>query len=79
MPQLGLEVPTSEVDKLFNEWDKDGGGALSLKELTKILNQAKVASRGPNSPPPPAVQTGAKNVMAAMKLAKIAAAPASAS
>ena len=69
MPQLGLDVPVSEVDKLFNEWDKDGGGALSLKELTKILNRARVAGGAP-SPPAPSVGGGAKAAMAAIKLQK---------
>ena len=25
------------IDELFSEWDKDGGGALNLQELQKIL------------------------------------------
>ena len=32
MPKLGLDAPTEEIDKLFNEWDKGGDGALTLKE-----------------------------------------------
>lgn len=26
-----------EIDKLFSEWDADGGGSLTLRELQKIL------------------------------------------
>ena len=37
VPALGLEVPTFDVDELFNTWDKDGGGSLAYKELKRIL------------------------------------------
>ena len=33
MPMLGLEVPKKEIDALFDSWDPDGSGSLTLKEL----------------------------------------------
>ena len=39
MPLLGLEVPTVEVDKLFDAWDPDKSGSLELSELNKILRR----------------------------------------
>ena len=38
MTMLGLEVPKKEIDSLFSEWDKDGGGAINFGELKKILS-----------------------------------------
>ena len=37
MPLLGLDVPRSEMDALFDSWDADGSGSLELKELNKRL------------------------------------------
>ena len=37
MPALGLDVPKRDIDKLFDEWDSDGGGSIDFKELQKIL------------------------------------------
>ena len=44
MPALGLEVPKKAIDELFDEWDKDGGGALDFKELGKILRKSPAAT-----------------------------------
>ena len=30
-------MPKEAIDELFDQWDKDGGGALSYPELNKIL------------------------------------------
>jgi hypothetical protein len=38
MPALGLDVPKRDIDALFSEWDRDGGGALEFGELKKILS-----------------------------------------
>ena len=35
---LGIKMPTSEVDALFDAFDADGLGILSFKELTKLLH-----------------------------------------
>ena len=40
MSALGLEVPKASIDEIFTGWDKDGGGQISLHELTGILRQA---------------------------------------
>ena len=34
---LGLEVPTRDVDALFDSWDPDGSGSLEMSELQKQL------------------------------------------
>ena len=39
MPLLGLDVPTSEVDRLFDEFDKDGGGEIGMGEMNKLLRR----------------------------------------
>ena len=44
----GVQVPKVEVDKLFDEWDKDGGGSLNFKELQKVLTQARTEPPTPN-------------------------------
>ena len=41
---LGLDVAVAEVDTLFDEWDRDGGGVLDFKELDKILRQKPAAA-----------------------------------
>ena len=41
IPALGLSVPKKDIDALFNEWDKDGGGAIAYKELSKILKATR--------------------------------------
>ena len=43
MPALGLDVPKADIDKLFTEWDSDGGGCIGYKELSKILKAKPVA------------------------------------
>ena len=43
MPALGLDVPKADIDKLFSEWDSDGGGCIGYKELSKILKAKPVA------------------------------------
>ena len=50
MGALGLEVPSAEIDALFSEWDRDGGGSLDFPELKKILSQS--------APPTPLQQAG---------------------
>lgn len=55
MPALGLEVPKKNIDELFSEWDKDGGGAIEFQELQKILKSKS---------PPPGVQKTKKAVQA---------------
>ena len=69
MPNLGLEVPKESIDELFTEWDKDGGGALNLKELQKILSQARVASP-PIKPAAKKVQDAGSATMAALSATK---------
>ena len=39
MKELGLEVARSEVDALFDVFDPDGSGSLTLSELTKQLRR----------------------------------------
>ena len=50
MPALGLEVSKASIDELFDQWDRDGGGEMNLKELTKILRAKSDPSRGAPSP-----------------------------
>lgn len=73
MPALGLNVPQKDIDQLFGDWDKDGGGALNLRELTKILRAPPPSSKdaGANKDiAPPSMAGSGKGVMAAMKLVK---------
>jgi Ca2+-binding EF-hand superfamily protein len=44
MPELGLDVPMKDIDALFDEWDKDKGGAISYRELGRILNSTRRSS-----------------------------------
>ena len=44
MPMLGLDVPDDEVDKLFDEFNQDGGNDIGLGEMQKLLR------RGPLTP-----------------------------
>ena len=37
MPMLGLDVPRVAVDALFDSFDKDGGGSIDYKEMSKML------------------------------------------
>jgi len=62
MGALGLEVPSAEIDTLFSEWDRDGGGSLDFTELKKILSQS--------APPTPLQQAGnaVKNGQAFIKV-----------
>ena len=46
MKQLGLQVPKDAIDTIFSRWDKDGGGELSLPEMTKILRMAATTQKG---------------------------------
>jgi hypothetical protein len=39
MPAIGLDVSFQEVDALFDSWDRDAGGALNFKELSKVLKR----------------------------------------
>lgn len=39
---LGLEVPSTCIQKLFSSWDDDGSGHLTLKELAFVLNESTV-------------------------------------
>ena len=39
MAELQFNVPASEIDALFSEWDPDGSGVLELKELEKLLRR----------------------------------------
>ena len=39
MPLLGLDVPEKEVLTLFDEWDRDQGGEISLRELNTQLRR----------------------------------------
>eukprot|EP00966_Prymnesium_polylepis_P311465 7196242-Prymnesium_polylepis.1 len=43
MPLLGLDVPTAEVDRLFDEFDKDGGGEIGMGEMNKLLRRTPAA------------------------------------
>ena len=38
-PMLGLEVPKSEMDKLFDMWDPDKSGQITMDELHKQLRR----------------------------------------
>ena len=58
MPELGFDAPKEAVDALFDEWDRDGGGSLDLKELQKVLRAT------------PAVTTAVAVAGAASKLKK---------
>ena len=59
MPMLGLDVSAGEIDKLFDRWDKDGGGSLDFKELQKVLR-----------PPEAKAATAARAVLATRKMQK---------
>eukprot|EP00964_Phaeocystis_antarctica_P079191 scaffold49324_cov60-Phaeocystis_antarctica.AAC.2 len=37
MTRMGLDLPTKDVDGLFDSWDPSGGGTLDFKELQKRL------------------------------------------
>ena len=37
--RLGLEVDEAEADTLFDSWDLDSSGSLSIEELHKILRR----------------------------------------
>jgi Ca2+-binding EF-hand superfamily protein len=37
--RLGLEVNEAEADTLFDSWDLDSSGTLSIDELHKILRR----------------------------------------
>ena len=39
MPLLGLDVPRSEMDALFDSWDADGSGSIEHKELNRLLRR----------------------------------------
>ena len=54
MPVLGLEVSTKDIDALFNEWDKDGGGSISYEELKKLLKGGPAVSSQPAKKKAPA-------------------------
>lgn len=36
---LGFDAPRSEVDQLFNTYDKDGGGSIEYNEMNKMLRK----------------------------------------
>ena len=38
MPVLGFDVPNSECDAVFEEFDKGGEGSISYKEMKKLLS-----------------------------------------
>ncbi len=72
MPALGLEVPKEDVDALFSQWDADGGGSISYKELSKILRQGGGGSAAGGSEASVAVAKGVKAVAAVSKLKAVA-------
>ena len=39
MPMMGLDVPKEEIDKIFDEWDADKSGIISIKELNTTLKK----------------------------------------
>ena len=39
MKLLGLDVPRSEMDLLFDSWDADRSGSIEHKELNKLLRR----------------------------------------
>lgn len=39
---LGLDVPSAHIKALFDSWDEDGSGEISLKEMAYVLNCANV-------------------------------------
>jgi len=46
MPMLGLDVPNEEVDKLFDEFNADGGSEIGLGEMQKMLRRGPTPSPG---------------------------------
>ena len=52
MTRMGLDLPTKDVDGLFDTWDPSGGGTLDFKELQKVL-KGRNAEPGivPKNPP----------------------------
>ena len=45
IPMLGLDVPQSEIDTLFDEFDLDGGGEIGLSEMQKMLRRGDGARK----------------------------------
>ena len=39
MPLIGLDLPRTEIDGVFDTWDPDGSGEIGLDELNKILRR----------------------------------------
>ena len=46
---MGLDVPEAEVDKLFDEFDADGGGEIGLAEMNKLLRRTVPPAERPGS------------------------------
>ena len=63
---LGLTVPKKDVDKLFDEWDLDGGGAIAYQEMTRILKKTRghVLIEGVGGKAPPSIKGPATAVAA---------------
>ena len=40
--QLGLDVPSSVIHELFEEWDSDGSESINLRELAITLNSKSI-------------------------------------
>ena len=41
MPMLGLDVPRTVLDELFDSWDPDGSGSIDQRELNKMLRRGR--------------------------------------
>ena len=39
MPELGLDVPVDIIDALFDSWDPDGSGSITLREVTRSADR----------------------------------------
>ena len=55
VPARGLNAPKEAIDALFTEWDKDGGGALEYKELSRILKSQLRGNGRQGTIAPPAI------------------------
>ena len=46
MRELKFDATPDDIDKVFDEWDPDGSGALELKELILLLRRNSPAKDG---------------------------------
>ena len=60
---IGIDVSDAQLDALFDSWDPDGSGSLSLKELNQVIKRGAPApapkappATKPSAPKPPAAK-----------------------